>query len=457
MPCGRQSNVMRFAILDRPADPRLWFAMLLIVPALALVLVIPELQLVAAAAVIGAVGLGLMLLRLRAREVMLWIVVLIGVFNFAPALVTGENLNEQAVWTKVIKDACLLLLFGTAAFLPAARGMDGFHVALAAWAVVFVFGVYLSPGPLGEAALSFRYYVLYPAVLLAIRRVDPSEQELRRVLRGLIMLGALQGLIAVAELQGLGASFYEGSVEIQGERYRRAIGTLGQPNNLGLFLGLPALLLPARLFSRRATAVLAVLIGAGIALSFSRSAALALAISFLINREMPRRAKTVAVVLLVVPLVWTILFVRQPSLGSRPTGQAQTFSEWTASTRTLLLGEGYGLEREESAIATDNMALGLAREGGVLAVTLMVLVVVTGFRPNRKDRIGDSLKAYAIFFLLYTPIAGNLRLFPGALLFWMVLGLMSRGGTSENDQGHAPMSIRAAFGHQSGAAGSLRT
>src|SRR5690606_38350407 len=51
----------------------------------------------------------------QVRELALWVVVVAGVLNFTPTLLSGEPVNETALWTKAAKDIPLLLLLAVVA------------------------------------------------------------------------------------------------------------------------------------------------------------------------------------------------------------------------------------------------------------------------------------------------------------------------------------------------------
>lgn len=405
-----------------------------------------------------AAGLGLgaiALSKVRAREVVLWITVLFGVLNFAGFLFQPANVADAAVWTKVIKDLPLVLLLGTAALLPPVRwkpaGLETFETLFLVWAAVLIaLGLAIPTWTSGFLA-SARYYIAYPLLVLVVLRFDLSPEEISRTLRLIVLLGAMEGIIAVAEFSGhLKPTYYQNYVAL-GDRtgsYPRAIGTLGNPNNLGLFLGLPALLLlvplwrsPRRLFGLTWSLPLLLLVLTGITLSFSRSAAVALAIALVWTLgSIGRRARMLVLVSLMVILGWLTFAGRSQSeisiLGTRAQTQQQAFESWISSPRALVFGQGVGADQIVSSShlvrgpAIDSMILQLLLEGGLVAFAAFALLVGSGLQLLRRawralpdDPVIMGLLAYTIFFICYSPVAVNFRLFPGAMLFWLAIGL----------------------------------
>jgi hypothetical protein len=74
------------------------------------------------------------------------------------------------------------------------------------------------------------------------------------------------------------------------------------------------------------------------------------------------------------------------------------------------------------------MVMTLALEGGLVALAAFVALTRPALRlvllaeREGRSRYGTAIAAYGLFFLLYTPISTNFRLFPGALLLWMLVG-----------------------------------
>ena len=113
-----------------------------------------------------------------------------------------------------------------------------------------------------------------------------------------------------------------------------------------------------------------------------------------------------------------------------------------------LLGEGIGSQQQlgDNAVVvstgTDDMALTLAVEGGLLLLLAMGVVVAVGLRAARRARLQEvPLLGFAVYFLLYTAVSLNLRLYPGAFLFWMCLGLVE--GAARAEGGPRPDPIAA--------------
>ncbi len=198
----------------------------------------------AAAALAGlgfAIGSGFALHR-RARELVVWVLLVACAVNFYAALYTVTSLETEPLSQKALKDIPLLLLFATAVMVNrSSEGLRSFKRALWIWGLVFAGILFLWGGDLFGIAATARYYIAYPLAAVAVSRLGLNESETRGALKLLAFLGVAEALIALAELWGLGTTFYAGYVHLVGRTLPRAIGTLGNPNNLGIFLALTAI------------------------------------------------------------------------------------------------------------------------------------------------------------------------------------------------------------------------
>ena len=414
-------------------------------------------------------------LAARARPGLLWMIVFVGVLNFLPAMFEerGTVTQDPAVW-KLTKDIPLVLLLVGAALMPGRKwdrdryvgarqpGQVRAVVALLLWAA-YVVGDGIGRGVSASGFLvSFRYYVAYPLLVLAMVRLSPTIADIKAILQGIVVLGALQGLIAIPNVFGLVGARYPSQARVGDFIVHRAVGTLGNPDNLGLFLGLPASILLAaalagtresdRLVSRRALWVLLSAILLGIVLSFSKTAFVALGVTLgaqmLVIRGSSRGSRTLRKAALVFAAMALLALVASalrsggqlsiPALlGTRTTTNPAAFQEWTQSPTTFVVGEGVGSQIVAHGASvvplsrTDDMFLSLALEGGLVGLLLFGAVVAMTLAWLSRISLGNTLRrpeiaglwGYIVFFLLYTPLALNFRLFPGSLLFWMAIGL----------------------------------
>jgi hypothetical protein len=361
--------------------------------------------------------------RARIRELLLHVIVVAGVLNFTAALFSPENLDAQPVLIRGIKDIPLALLFLTALMVqrtaPDTQGR--FKAALAVWGLIFGVLVALTPTPFLGVLVEARYLLLYPLAALAVHRLDLSPAERQRIFRAVVVAALLESALAVAEYVGLVGNTYYGP---------RAIGTMGNPNNLALFLGMAVLVMLAGLDGHKHRLGL-VLVLAGLAATGSRGAPIALALALLLPRAGRSLHRSMVVFILLAGLGLIVIVSRQGLYPGSRTQQPLAAEEWLASPRTFLIGEGVGLrnpltgtfETSDTSIAptatADSMLLFLAKTGGVLALSAFGWLL---WRTGEMAK-GTPVWPILLFFLAYMPAYGNFTLFPAALLFWIFFGM----------------------------------
>jgi hypothetical protein len=418
--------------------------------------------------------------RLEVREVLLWIVVVAGVFNFSSTLFSTGSVSAEPVWTKAVKDIPSLLLLGVLAYqvirrggLGARKDLERITAATAAVAVFMIASALLFASPRAGDVVSAQYYVVYPLIAVGLAAVPLAARQIQRLLVLVVALGVFESVLAVPDALGLFAHTYY-SFYAHGTLYNRAIGTLGNPNNLGLFLGL-ALIVAASNAIRvrplfRAVALAAILVG--LFLTFSKTAALGLGISvfFLTQGTARRRALlTAGAAAIGFCIAFSAVVIRSdfntsnppppPATVAAPSGSTsgsgsprgapqgtvrtavgnrqQTASgawrRWTSGPKSFLVGSGFatltdvGSGNRLTETVVDNMVLGLAIEGGLIGLLLVgavvLLTLVPLFRAGGEQPLVRVARTNAVFFLLYVPVAVNLRLFPVATFFWIFAGL----------------------------------
>ena len=405
---------------------------------------LPQIGLVAV--VLAALAFGLLAGRFRIRETVIWFALLVAAFNFAPVLFNAQSLNSQSLVTRIVKDVPLVLCFIVAIGTPG-RQPSKLLLPVLALAIVVCVEALAIPQPVTAAFASVRYYVLYPALAVAVSRMDLTAEERGRVLRLIVVLGVIEGCIAVLEFFGyVGHAYNLGSATI-GVAHVRAIATLGNPNNLGLFLTLSALVLFAAIDSYRllkpVTAIIALVpVLAGIATTLSKGVAVGLAIALLLQTKRVRgKARILLVLVMVGGFLYFAIHGRAEStsqlLGSRPATNESGFREYTATTLRVLFGEGIGSQQQlvgndVVSNVTDNMVLTMGLEGGLLLLFVFGFAVWTSIRIlQRMQGLEACLLGYGVYFLLFTLIYTNFRLYPASFLFWMAIGLAE---TSSRDQ-----------------------
>lgn len=405
-----------------------------------------------------------------------WAVLLVAVLNFAPAQFSSSYLADPSTWMRLVKDVPLVLLVAALGWqllrhrpawhLSDIRGLlarvsvrvfardapVGSVLATLVVLLALLAGFMLvstaatGAGPLGSF-VSARYYVLYPALALLLALSGPFE--VKHLAVGMVILGAMQTGLAVADYAGwIGPTFYAWHVEYAGHIYPRAIGTLGNPNNLGLFLGLASLVVlgSGAWGTRRGKLALAVLV-LGIILTGSKTALIALALAGLLSRPLRARqwswrriallsGALVACMLAIVVMASQRLGAERSlsgALGTHGESARLGFESWFESPASVLFGQGFdaqatvtaGGEVQENPV--DTMALAVAVEGGLVALVGVAIVVALGCRliwmQSRRSVLGTIGRGFAILMVVYAVISVSFRLFPGALLFWIVVGL----------------------------------
>lgn len=393
----------------------------------------------------------------RVREVLLWLVLLVGVLNFAPALFGVFNLAEEPLWRKIVKDLPVLVLIAWGLLRSRSQGpivgdvdrrLRALRIAAVVLAGVMAVDAAVRRPDLLGLAVSGRYYVAYPLAAFAVWRLEYTSAEVGRFLKGICIVGALEGVVAALSTFNLfGETFYSRYVQVAGESFARAIGTLGNPDNLGVFLGLPALLLlwgrpfPARWLNWLLLAPVLI----GIALSFSRTAGVALFGSITVVtlwRGSGRAALKIGLLLIPAATFLYLTFAArfggrfslETLLGSRTESITDGFELWSADPTTVLVGQGYGTvssveDGDITQTITDSMVVTFALEGGLIALVAFAAIVWPAVRivllaeRAARSRLTLAIAAYGLFFLLYTPISVNFRLFPAAMLMWILVGL----------------------------------
>lgn len=424
----------------------------------------------------------------------LWAALLIAVLNFTPSLFKQTPLELEPLWTRAVKDVALALVLsaGAATGLLRARGAGASwprpsdwrrllaatrrttgsspsaiysapFLLLVAW--IAIDAVVRTPQP-AEFLVSVRYYLLYPLLVVAVAALRLDATVVRRIFTALAIVGAIEGLIALVEFFGyVEPTYYGGYISIGGELYPRTIGTLGNPNNLAIFLALAAILvLSGATGSGWWRWPVLALILTGLAFTFSKAAGVALlASAVVLETGRPAQGRLLrAGVVGVVGLALSVWAVRQrfggelsgfSIFGGRGDAFEAGFERWTADVSTFVFGEGFGSQVDVSGggitqKVTDNMPLTLALEGGLIGLVLFAAVVcltlrtVVRARRARPSPAQSVILAYLVFFLLYSPFVINFRLFPGAMFFWVfagvAVGLAAQRGDSRSSSYSSP-------------------
>jgi hypothetical protein len=400
-------------------------------------------------------GLLVVLRRVRGRELIIWLVVLVAAFNFAPALFSPLSLRSQSIELRLVKDLPVLVLlvagFATIRHPDLPRGVRGW---LLGWTAVFGVSLLLAQSaenPTASVLVSLRYYILYPMAGIALWRLNLADAERRRVLMLIVAVGIIVAIIAIVEFMGfLGQTYYEGYSEVGGRTFPRSISTLGNPNNLGLFLGLPVVIVISLLQTRTAlskrTGVLMLgILAVGIATSLSKATVPALGLTYVLGTRYPQGkvARYVLAAVLSIGFVWLALDARtqgdinaQTLFGARLDQNEEGFRIFQATPKTFLIGAGPGSQEtldesgEVVSRITDNMILRLLLETGVVGAIAFSALLISAFRAvtPTKDWRSSAMRSWMMFVLLFSPFYANFRLFPASLLFWLAPALAGYAG-----------------------------
>lgn len=400
-----------------------------------------------------------------------WILLFAAVLNFAPAQFTNRSLDATASWEKVIKDVPVVLLALALLLMRRPREWAGLLraalqrstvrwvlrpfgrdptraellgallIAVAGFAGYMVISVLMVQTPALGTLVSARYYVVYPALAILVA-LGPLPR-LRPLAIAVVALACLQTVFAALDFMGaFGYTYYFGEVQLVGYLFPRAIGTLGNPNNLGIYLALAVIVIVSAGEHRARRGQLALGINAiGLALTFSKSALIALGVVMLgplaATSRRHRRWLSGLVVFVALGALVTIVVGSRPGstglFGSRGQTAENALREWVDSPMSFLLGDGFASQTsvaddgmfQETVI--DNMVLAVGVQGGLVGLAMFSLIIVLGMRlvllAGSLPGLSLVARRYAVFFLLYTPLAVNFRLFPGALFFWILAGL----------------------------------
>jgi hypothetical protein len=390
------------------------------------------------------------------------LLLVLALVNYFPTLFLHTLPAEGPLWAKLLKDlpVVAVLGIGLASFRikdVLRSGLDRqvrvFLLVLAAWALLIAMNAAVTkPEPAG-ALVSLRFYVAYPLLALAIVGLDLSTRDILLLLRALVIMSAVEVLVAAGGAFGMwGGTTNAAEISVGGFSLHRALGTLGNPNNLAMFLGLPFFLLVARnrtlersgLFSKTTTDVLASIMLVGLLLTFSRAAALLVAATLLL---LLGKLRTSVTWIAAVVSVGAVVFMARAAtpVELRYGDSVEVRAGWaeealTGSTKNIgsaLFGTGLGTATTLTAegievVQTDNMLLAFILElgfSGALAYSALLASVLWLMWATLRMRspiapVAGGLMAFGVMFALYTPVTVNARAFPPAMLFWLASGLM---------------------------------
>lgn len=299
--------------------------------------------------------------------------------TFLTKLLAGPDqapLAALAVWKEALLAVILLIALVEIVRLRAYRPFDLLDGLILAFAAVAILVSILNGVEQGPLLLGIRYDLVPLGAFVLLRRV-PWTQRFPNLAAAVLMgAGAVVGGVALmsffapaALFRWLGYSDLH-SLYVPGgpiapfqligdSMIRRVQGPMSGPNQLGIWLLLPLSLLLLQLFYKRTSAsiAMAVLIGAGILLSFSRSAWIAAVV--VIVASLPKaawKAKVVVPVACVLCCLAAVLLIAAPSVLLRAASSAGHIEKPVAAMREMLvhpLGLGLGTAGPASNRSSD--------------------------------------------------------------------------------------------------------
>jgi hypothetical protein len=381
-----------------------------------------------------------------AGEALVLAVVAVAVLNYTPSLFTEEHVSDDTVWIKGLKDLPVLALAvylastlvrrpGELRLDPPVRVLLGAVIGMAA---LMLLSAAFVESPDTGFLVAGRYYVLYPLLGIGLWLYGWEDEQRRRVALLIVGLGLVQVALAALEFAGLFTTYFAKSAEVAGHQFPRAIGTLGGPINLSIFLGLAAILAATGAAPMRERGVRASLaaLAAGLLLTLTKGTALVFAIvGWVLARVrgwVPAAAAWLAAGLASVVVAASLRYER--GFGERTQEAGDAFDIWTEDAGSFLVGKGFGyissLESGElEVLPADGMLQGVGIEGGLVAVLVMALIVgaalVSLWRLRNRDAFCLAVLLFGGLLTAYAPFELSFRAVPAALLFWVLFGLRS--------------------------------
>ncbi|WP_345752737.1 hypothetical protein [Microbacterium rhizophilus] len=344
------------------------------------------------------------------------------------------------VENQTIKNVALLVIIGASVALFALRPAHPRGM----WLLIAYFGVLLLSTLLHPAVAEIGAWVTValPALAVVVVMVSASPGEVTTIARFIIGLSTAEAAYAVLEMLRIAPRLWGNSVSYPHQILPglvRGEGTLGQPLMLALLLLLALTLTLGKSGPRgaRRVAIAAVLI-AGLVATGSRSALIVAVavILFSIGGKLWTRiavgmfSALTLVVYLAASGFFTGSIVQNFLTGdsvSHRSGALEAIPKLLGQTPgEVLLGSGHGstarlfgqgLLQSGSFYAIDNQLVSTLATGGVVALALLVIAIVHGFRIGAGSRI--PLVAVVVLFLTFDVLAWP----AGAALFSFAMGL----------------------------------
>ena len=395
---------------------------------------------------------------------LLYLLLIIISFNYTHALYTGQLLQQDPWYWKVIKDIPIVLLIFTMFFRGMVTGRIRFPDSPITTSFLF-FAIYMVisgcnlGSPLLTRLILLRYLVVYPLLMFVVIDILNRYDRLQRMVRLLQIFSVLVALVGILDFFTLFTNnYFHGMVLLFGHWYPRTISTLGNPNNLGTYMGMMLMTTVALSYcgmysNKRIYRLQIALYFLCLVFTFSRGSAIAFALSYLWLRVATKRMNfsflVAGVSLMGVAAVMLTRGVRETEstlaviLQSRLPGWSTTLEAIFSSPKALLIGYGLGFHNDYSSrlglvefgraqLPTDNMYIMLLQDTGFVGLLLFVIftlsVVMTGLRLYRRSKkkqvraAGLVCSAVMGFLMINNLFANMFTLFPSSVLIWLLVG-----------------------------------
>ncbi|HEV2125525.1 MAG TPA: hypothetical protein VGW38_22465 [Chloroflexota bacterium] len=352
---------------------------------------------------------------------------------YLEAAVTGVYVGEISLGSRIARDGMLLTLAVVLAARSKVRHSLRRHVmVLAAVAGVSI----LARSPIGPPTLALlRYFALVPFVAMvaaaALRASVGTERGIRIMARALIFVACTSAVVGFLQVVGvLSTGFYEAYAA-----GGRSVGIVGQPNNQAFLLvfGVAALR-HAAAFRTKTALVLAVLLSAGVFVTYSRSGIVALALVWLIpaarrrihKRRVGRSLIAVGLTLLLAP---TFFAARDNTAGILRNPRLEIVDRTLEELGIpgVLVGNPRLSTYEGASVTyvTDSAWLEAILLGGAPLALGWSWLLARVWRGG-----ADLARALLLGFVVASITTAAFGLFPGVLFMWTLLFLTVPDGAA---------------------------
>lgn len=397
----------------------------------------------AATAILVSVGL----LMLRPWELFILVYTFATLDHLVIWLSPGTNVYNEPVFFKLVKDLLVLGLFLSVLRIHTTFSRR-FFLTYTLFAAYMLLRGLADLAVIGEVAVILRYFTFYPLVGMLFMGAYDRIEKMTTCLRIYVVISLIVVFVGVVEISTSRVSFYSGYVSF-GPIQQRMVSTLGNPNNLAMFLQVPLLYLISGIFmktyrSKMHFIPLICIIG-GMFLTFSRTAYIAALCGVLFMSGMMRNLRTIFLSLFVACILFIGFLILQ---GGRVEGglfesrieMLKAFlSQSLESGEYLLFGQGLGSsdpsvsrfsdEKLYAGTVTDNTYTDILTRAGVIGLILFMLFIASltcacirvwwHITVPSTKRVYLTLMSWNMVFLVYSVAAHAFILYPSVLFYWV--------------------------------------